>query len=127
MRDWSVPEPPANGALMLIDFQSDFLDDAGRMPVARNHVEAALSAAASAARLYKQHGQPVVAIGNQFRRRDYVMNLLRGYAALEGSPGAGGTHAYRSTTSPSLPNGRRAHFAIPTWQLGSPAGASGHW
>jgi nicotinamidase-related amidase len=88
MRDWSVPEPPANGALMLIDFQSDFLDDAGRMPVARNHVEPALSAAASAARLYKQHGQPVVAIGNQFRRRDYVMNLLRGYAALEGSPGA---------------------------------------
>jgi nicotinamidase-related amidase len=73
---------------MLIDFQSDFLDDDGRMPVARNHVEPAIGAAAAATRLYQERGQPVLAIGNQFRRRDYMMNLLRRYAALEGSPGA---------------------------------------
>ena len=81
-------EPPADGALLLIDFQADFLDRGGRMPVARAHVAPAVAAAAEAAALFKARGRPVVAIGNEFRRGDHVMNLLRRYAAMADSPGA---------------------------------------
>ncbi len=83
-----ILEPPADSALMLIDFQADFLDDDGRMPVARAHVVPMIAAAADAVELFKQRGRPVVAIGNEFRRSDIVMNFLRRHASVEGSPGA---------------------------------------
>jgi nicotinamidase-related amidase len=84
----AIPEPPADAALMLIDFQADFLDDNGRMPVARAHVAPMMAAAAEAVELFKRRGRPVVAVGNEFRRRDLVMNILRRYASVEGSLGA---------------------------------------
>ena len=80
--------PPADGALMLIDFQADFLNDGGRMPVARAHVAPTLAAAAVALDLFRRHGRPVIAVGNEFRRGDIVMNLIRRYASIEGAPGA---------------------------------------
>ena len=83
-----IPEPPANSALMLIDFQSDFLDNDGRMPVSRNHVAPAIAAAAEASEVFRRTGRPIIAVGNEFRSTDYVMNLLRRFAALAGSPGA---------------------------------------
>jgi len=88
MTDWTISEPPDNGALMLLDFQADFLDDNGRMPVCRSHVEPAIAAAAAAIRIFRERGRPIIAIRNEFRRRDLVMNLLRRYAAVAGSPGA---------------------------------------
>src|ERR1700674_4243211 len=75
-------------ALLLIGFQRDFLADDGRMPVARQHVGPVLAAAISAAAEAKAMGVPVVAIGNEFRRSDYIMNLLRRRASIEGSSGA---------------------------------------
>ena len=84
----TIPEPPADSALMLIDFQADFLDDDGRMPVARAHVAPMIAAAADAVELFKRCGRPVVTIGNEFRRNDFVMNLLRRHASIEGSAGA---------------------------------------
>jgi len=84
----AIPEPPADAALMLIDFQADFLDDNGRMPVARAHVAPMIAAAAEAVFLFKERGRPMVAVGNEFRRCDVVMNILRRYASVEGSPGA---------------------------------------
>ena len=58
------------------------------MPVARTHVAPAVAAAAEVVDLFKRHGLPVVAVGNEFRRSDIVMNILRRYASVEGSPGA---------------------------------------
>jgi nicotinamidase-related amidase len=83
-----MPEPPADSALMLIDFQADFLDDDGRMPVARAHVAPMIATAADAVELFRQCGRPVVAVGNEYRRGDVVMNILRRYASVEGSAGA---------------------------------------
>lgn len=80
--------PGADSALVLLDFQAEFLDDAGRMPVSRGHVEPAIAAARRAIESYRARGRPVVAIGNEFRRGDLVMNVLRRFAALEGSRGA---------------------------------------
>ena len=82
----AIPEP--DSALILVDFQYEFLDAAGRMPVARSHVEPTLDAARRAIDGFRAAGRPVVAIGNEFRRGDAVMNLLRRYASLEGSKGA---------------------------------------
>jgi nicotinamidase-related amidase len=84
----AMPEPPGDSALMLIDFQADFLADDGRMPVARAHVAPMIAAAADAVELFKRRGRPVVAIGNEFRRSDIVMNFFRRYASIEGSTGA---------------------------------------
>ncbi len=71
----AIPEPPADSALMLIDFQADFINDDGRMPVARRHVEPMIAAAADAIERFKRRGRPIVAVGNEFRRSDVVMNL----------------------------------------------------
>ena len=77
----------ANTALLLIDFQSDFLDDVGRMPVARNQVSPVLEAAGKAVVAARAKGQLIVAIGNEFRRADWLMNIIRRRAAIEGEPG----------------------------------------
>lgn len=107
----AISEPPDDGALMLIDFQADFLDDDGRMPVARAHVAPMIAASADAVALFKQCGRPVVAVGNEFRRSDVVMNMLRRYASVEGTPGARWTTAFRSTARDTFPNGAAARSA----------------
>jgi nicotinamidase-related amidase len=75
-------------ALMLIDFQIDFLADYGRMPVARNQVSPVIAATRIALELARKAADPIIAIGNEFRRSDYLMNLLRRGASIEGSSGS---------------------------------------
>jgi nicotinamidase-related amidase len=79
---------PPESALLLIDLQRDFLSDDGRMPVARNQVAQLIDAANAAVARFRASGQPIVAIGNEFRRSDLIMNLLRRNACLAGSVGA---------------------------------------
>jgi len=88
MIDFANFAPAADSVLMLLDLQRDFLDDDGRMPVARSHVEPVVVAARQATGAFKRAGRPIVAVGNEFRRNDFIMNLLRRHASLEGSPGA---------------------------------------
>jgi nicotinamidase-related amidase len=88
MSELQLPDPSPETALMLIDLQADFLDDNGRMPVAREHVGPTIAAAQNAVALFKRRGLPIVAIGNEFAPGDVLMNLLRRYASLKGSPGA---------------------------------------
>lgn len=75
-------------ALLLIDFQRDFLDSAGRMPVARSQVSSVLDAADEAMAQARKAGDFVIAIGNEFRPQDWLMNLLRRHASIAGSEGA---------------------------------------
>jgi nicotinamidase-related amidase len=79
---------PARRALLMIDFQRDFLDSSGRMPVDRDQVSPVLRAAAKAMADAKAAGDLIVAIGNEFRPGDLLMNLLRRYASIAGSEGA---------------------------------------
>ena len=81
-------EPAPESALLLIDFQRDFLRPDGRMPVCQAQVAPVLVAAARAMMRFRAAGRPVIAIGNEFRRSDWLMNLLRRGAAIEGTPGA---------------------------------------
>ncbi len=75
-------------ALLLIDFQHDFLADDGRMPVARTQVEPMLAALRPAIDQAQHQGDLIVEVGNEFLRRDVVRNVLRRRAAMAGSPGA---------------------------------------
>ena len=81
---------PANspGALLLIDFQYDFLADDGRMPVDRSQVEPVLAAVRAAVGRAQAHGDLIVRIGNEFKPNDLIGNLLRHHAAVAGSAGA---------------------------------------
>lgn len=75
-------------ALLLIDFQVDFLADDGRMPVARDQVEPVLAATRAAIARAQARDDLIVQIGNEFRPHDLVGNLMRRGAAVSGSPGA---------------------------------------
>ena len=79
---------PERRALVLIDFQRDFVEPAGRMPAALNQIPATLAAASRALATARERGDLIVAIGNEFRPRDRLMNLLRRHAAIAGSDGA---------------------------------------
>ncbi len=74
-------------ALLLIDFQDDFLADDGRMPVARDQVAPVLVAAGAAIAQAQARGDLIIQIGNEFRPRDLVWNLSRRGAAIAGRPG----------------------------------------
>jgi nicotinamidase-related amidase len=75
-------------ALLLIDFQRDFLESSGKMPVARDQVLPVLSAAAQAIVEARSRNDLVVAIGNEFRPGDFLMNALRRYASVARSEGS---------------------------------------
>jgi nicotinamidase-related amidase len=81
-----VPGPKS--ALILLDYQSEFLDAGGRMPVSRQHVAPVIASTLEAIAEFKARNRPIVAIGNEFRVADFVKNLLRRYASLKGSRGA---------------------------------------
>jgi nicotinamidase-related amidase len=77
----------ARRALLLIDFQRDFLRDDGRMPIAADQREPVIAAANRAVVAAKARGDAVIAIGNEFPRGDWG-NFFRRFAALVGSDGA---------------------------------------
>ena len=76
-------------ALLLIDFQYDFLADDGRMPVDRSQVQPVVTAARSAIDKAHDAGDLIVRIGNEFKPGDFVGNAFRRRAAIAGSAGAG--------------------------------------
>ena len=75
-------------ALLLVDFQHDFLNPSGRMPVARAHVMPMLDAVQAIIDDARRHHWTVIEIANAFRRRDLLGNHVRRRAAIAGSPGA---------------------------------------
>ncbi|MBO9541097.1 cysteine hydrolase [bacterium] len=74
-------------ALLLLDYQLDFLSEAARLPVGRDQVEELLEASNELVRRARSEGWEVVTIGNAFRRHDVIGNLFRRGAAVAGSPG----------------------------------------
>jgi len=81
-----VPENTVR-ALLLIDFQKDFLDPSGRMPVDQGQVPVVIDAAQRAVEEARRNGDLIVKIGNEFRPSDVIGNVLRRHAAVKGSSG----------------------------------------
>ena len=77
--------PPA---VLAIDLQRDFLEDDGKMPIARGQVAPLIAAANKVIAAAAARGANVVYIGNEFPRSQWLLNLFRWNAAVSGSPGA---------------------------------------
>jgi nicotinamidase-related amidase len=103
----------AHSALLLIDFQRDFLADDGRMPVARNQVSSVIAAARAAIAEAQRRGILVVTIANAFRSSDRLMNFFRRHAAVEGSPGAEWDGRLAVTGAPALTKCQGDGFSNP--------------
>lgn len=84
----SADLPRGRRALLLIDFQRDFLADDGRMPVARHQVTGLLVATGKVTAQATADGDLIVRIGNEYRPRDRIGNWARRHAAMAGSAGA---------------------------------------
>jgi nicotinamidase-related amidase len=78
---------PTGSALLLIDFQRDFLDPHGRLPVAAHHVEPMIHAARRAV-ADRTPDEIVVRIANEFPSKARIANAARRNAAIAGTPGA---------------------------------------
>ncbi|KAJ3008444.1 UNVERIFIED_CONTAM: hypothetical protein HDU68_003110 [Siphonaria sp. JEL0065] len=74
-------------ALLLIDFQKDFLCTGGKMLVLESQIEPAIQTTIKAQQLFLERGLPVVRIGNEFPTTDTVLNFLRNGACVEGTEG----------------------------------------
>jgi nicotinamidase-related amidase len=101
------------GALLLIDFQEDFLAPSGRMSVDQRQVQPVLEAAQRAVAEAQLVGDLIVKIGNEFKPSDKVGNLLRHHAAIEGSQGAAWDGRIDPPGSTYLPKWRADAFCNP--------------
>lgn len=74
-------------ALLVLDFQVDFLHPAGRLPVAQNQVPGMLEATNRAIKAADARRMEVVYIGNEFSPWDLPANWIRNNAAVRDQPG----------------------------------------
>ena len=77
-----------NSALILLDIQKDFVGEQARMPVARHQVEPMLNTMNTMITQANQAKIPIVYIGNEFEKRQFIANWFRKQAALKNSAGA---------------------------------------
>jgi nicotinamidase-related amidase len=103
-------------ALMLVDFQRDFLADEGRMPVARSHVADLVSTTCAAITRARDEGELIVKVGNEFKHHHFIGNALRHNAALAGSPGADWDPRIDATDAIYLPKWKKDAFCNPQLQ-----------
>jgi nicotinamidase-related amidase len=80
-RNETSPVISGHHAVMLIDFQYDFLADDGKMPVVRNQVSAFIATTQLAVASARKAGDPINAIGNEFRPSDRLMVIARSRGA----------------------------------------------
>src|SRR5260370_36525339 len=82
--DFKDPRP----ALVLIDFQNDYLRPEGRMAVAQNQVDPMLNAANAMIEAARKNAIDVIYVRDEFSRFEFVRNLLRNDAALRYEAGS---------------------------------------
>ncbi len=75
-------------ALLVIDLQRDFLEENGRMPVGKNGADLVIASANRLLKHSESAGWLQVFIKNEYRKADWIGNLFRKGAAIEGSVGA---------------------------------------
>lgn len=82
--------PPSRSrtALLVLDLQVDFVDPAGRLPIARDQIQPLLEAANRAIDAAARHHLPIAYIGNEYGFWDLPGNWFRHNAAMKGAPGS---------------------------------------
>ena len=74
-------------ALIVLDIQRDFIGDQARMPVAKHHVSPMIENI----NMFIEKSTkviPIVYVGNEFEKKQFISNWFRNNAALKGSLGA---------------------------------------
>jgi nicotinamidase-related amidase len=71
-----------------MDLQRDFLEENGRMPVGKNDADPVIASANRLLKHAESAGWLQVFIKNEYRKADWIGNLFRKGAAIEGSIGA---------------------------------------
>lgn len=74
-------------ALLLIDLQTDFLSEGGRLPVGSADAQRVISAANRLIALHERRRWPLLLSCSQYKKYTIIGNYLRRYAAMEGSGG----------------------------------------
>ncbi len=75
-------------ALLLLDLQRDFLETTGRMPISARNADMVISSANRLVGHAERAGWKQIFIRNAFLKSDWIGNLCRRCAAIEGSVGA---------------------------------------
>lgn len=75
-------------ALLLIDFQKDFIDPGGRLPIGAERAARLVPAVDRLLALAPSAGLAPVVVASAFRRWDLFANISRRWSALAGSEGA---------------------------------------
>jgi len=107
------PSDATRRALLLIDFQRDFLAPNGRMAVHQGQVDSLIQAAQKAIDEAQARGDLIVKIGNEYPRHDVVGNLFRHHAAIKGSDGAAWDGRVDAAGATYLPKWRSDAFCNP--------------
>lgn len=76
-----------SSVVLALDLQRDFLEDDGRMPIARAQVPGLLAVTNAVTAAAAEHGVKVIYISNEFPRSQCLANFFRRGAAIAGSPG----------------------------------------
>jgi nicotinamidase-related amidase len=100
-------------ALLLVDFQYDFLASSGRMPVGEENARRVIDIANSMAALFEKRGCPIVFIHNQFKASDVIRNFFRRHAAIEGSAGSRPDSRVQVRGARFVEKSRRSAFSNP--------------
>jgi nicotinamidase/pyrazinamidase len=83
-----TPSPVGGAALLVLDLQVDFVDPAGRLPIARDQISPVLAAANQAIAAAKSGHLAVAYIGNEYGVWDIPGNWFRRGAAMKNSLGS---------------------------------------
>jgi nicotinamidase-related amidase len=84
-----APQPMGSGvALMMVDYQRDFLQADGRMPIAQDQTAAVIKAANVLIAAARAHLIPVIYIKDEFTPWVLIGNMSRDFAAMRYQPGA---------------------------------------
>jgi nicotinamidase-related amidase len=75
-------------ALLVIDIQKDFVGDQARMPVANHQIAPMIDNINTMIEKAKKAEMPIIYIGNEFEKTQFVSNWFRHNAAIKNSLGA---------------------------------------
>ena len=104
-------------ALLLIDFQRDFLAAEGRMSLGAKQAENLIVLANGLINYFENHKYLVIFIGNEFGKTDFVGNLFRRFAAIKGSNGSQLDPRIKGEGYPYFPKSKSDAFSNPNLDI----------
>lgn len=108
-----VNDPGTRWALLMLDYQHDFLDQAGKLPVAATQVPRMLASTSVALNCALVHNAVVVQVSNAYPRAQFIRNLLRRGAAVDGTPGASWDSRVACPAAVQLSKSKASAFSNP--------------